>query len=271
MTDMWVPVSGALAKERQIETIANNVANITTPGFKKDHVTFKEYLTVLDKGYDDIDLPDREWSPADFYKSYGAESAKVQVDGSFTDFQQGQLIPTKAPLDLGLSGRGLFEVLTPHGLRFTRRGTFALSSDGFLVNDQNHFVLARLETREGEQENFEDRKINFPQKGQISIGSRGDIFLDGNRINSLSIVAFKDVHSLKKEGHSYFINENKDNLVSIDNETSVHQGFIEASNVNAISEMSELIKANRQFESIQRIIKAYDHIAGRAANDIAQF
>ena len=57
MRGLWVPVSGAIAQEKNVETIANNVANINTPGFKRDQLAFKEYLTVLEKGAEDIDLP----------------------------------------------------------------------------------------------------------------------------------------------------------------------------------------------------------------------
>jgi len=67
-----------------------------------------------------------------------------------------------------------------------------------------------------------------------------------------------------------FINPHRDNIVN-DEKSTIHQGFIERSNVNALSEMAELIKANRHFESIQRAIKAYDNIAGRGVNDIAKF
>jgi flagellar basal-body rod protein FlgG len=78
------------------------------------------------------------------------------------------------------------------------------------------------------------------------------------------------MHTLKKEGNSLFINSKKDNILA-DTKTVINQGFIEESNVNAILEMSELIKANRQFESIQKAMKAYDSITGKAVNDIARF
>ena len=267
MKGLWVSVSGALAREKEIENIANNVANATTPGFKKDRMTFREYLTVLDKGYSDIDLPDKPWSPRDFYRSYGAENAKVVADGSFTDFSQGQLKPTGNPFDLALDGTGFFEILTPGGIRATRRGTFTLSADGFLVNAQGHHVLAAATAAAGDAG---QRRIRLPARGKVFVDSSGTISLDGGNIGSLSIVHFKDRRALKKEGNSYFINAYGDNAAE-GGTTLVRQGFVEESNVNALSEMSELIKANRQFESIQRVIKAYDHIADKVANDIASF
>lgn len=77
--------------------------------------------------------------------------------------------------------------------------------------------------------------------------------------------------SLIKEGNSLYINQNANNISKNEFKTAAHQGFIEQSNVNAIEEMSSLIKANRQFESIQRVIKAYDNISGKAVNEIAKF
>ena len=63
MKDLWVPLSGAISQQRKIDTLANNIANANTPGFKKDHLSFKEHLTVLEKGHQDIDLPNKEFKP----------------------------------------------------------------------------------------------------------------------------------------------------------------------------------------------------------------
>lgn len=123
MKNIWVPLSGQIAQQQKVDTIANNIANANTAGFKKDSLTFKEYLVSLDKGSTDINLPNKEFSPDDFYRSEGAENAYVKVDGSYTNFEQGALKPSNNPLDIALNGKGFFEVLTPSGIRFTRKGT----------------------------------------------------------------------------------------------------------------------------------------------------
>ena len=133
LKNIWVPLSGQIAQQRKVETIANNIANANTAGFKKDSLVFKEHLTALTKGADIVDLPRKEWKPDDFYRSQGAENAYVKVDGSYTDFEQGPLSPSHNPLDLALFGKGFFEVLTPTGIRFTRKGNFTISKDGELV------------------------------------------------------------------------------------------------------------------------------------------
>ncbi len=281
MKNIWVPLSAGIAQQRNVETIANNVANANTPGFKKDQLVFREYLTALEKGVDQIDIPkDREFAPEDFYHSNGAENASVDIDGSYTIHTQGQMAQTGNTLDIALNGQGFLEVLTPNGIRYTRKGNLSISKDGELVTDQGFRVLKKLDPasyasqgREaGASSNVpkpEERIIKVPQ-GRISINMEGQIFAQNELVNELSVIEFNDLHALKKEGNSLYMNADNANLKA-NQKTQVHQGFIEQSNVNALYEMSELIKAHRHFESIQKAINTYDNIAGKAANEIGKF
>jgi flagellar basal-body rod protein FlgF len=274
LKDLWISVSGALAQQRNVETIANNVANANTPGFKKDQLAFKEYLTALNKGNTDIDLPSKEWKPEDFYKSYGAENAQVEVSGSFTIHDQGSLSPTNNPLDFAISGQGFFELLTESGIRFSRKGNFTINNEGYLVTPNGHFVLSKTPKPEAQDQaeevvKPEDRKIKVSNQA-FSVASDGSIYNGETKAGELSLVAFRDQVALKKEGNSLFINQSNDNQLETA-KGAIHQGFVEESNVNAIQEMSNLIKAHRHFESIQNVIKTYDNIAGKTATDIAKF
>lgn len=280
LKNIWVPLSGQVAQQRKVETIANNVANANTVGFKKDQLVFKEHLTALTQGLTDIDVPRKEFSPADFYHTQGAENAMVAVDGSYTIHEQGQLTPTGNPLDLGLKGDGFLEVLTPTGVRFTRKGNLSINRDGELVNDQGYRILSALNaTPEALREpaavgSFpapEERVVKIPTNAKVTISLDGEILTREGSVGKLSIVEFADKHALKKEGNSLFITPDEANIIRTDIKTSVNQGFLEGSNVNAIEEMSELIKAHRHFESIQKAINAYDSISGKAANDIGKF
>ena len=265
MKGVWVPVSGALAQQKKVEAIANNVANVNTPGYKRDNVVFKEYLTALDKGVD-AKLPQKEWAPGDFYHTYGAEKSKVEVAGTYTDFTAGQLQPTGNLFDLALKGKGFFEVLTKNGVRYTRTGSFSISPERRLVTDLGDPVLARSEASSGPSQRF----VVIPP-GNFSINMQGDVFVDSKKVSALSIVEFRDPHALKKEGNAYYANGNSDNILKGRIESKVYQGFLEGSNVNAITEMSDLIKAHRHFESIQKAIKAYDNMEGKAVNEISKF
>lgn len=279
MRELWVPLSGAIAQQKNVETIANNVANANTPGFKKDQVVFKEYLAALEKpGVDQgIDLPNKEWKPEDFYRSYNAEDSFVKVDGTYTIHEQGQLTPTGNSFDNALNGPGFFEVLTPNGVRFSRKGAFSISNEGKLVTDQGFLVLSKgappLAGPDGSL-----NLVSTPESRAISVGGNkfsisldGQVFSGNNKVAELALTEFTDIHALKKEGNSLFINPDQKNIKVGDLKTSVHQGFVEQSNVNAVSEMSNLINANRNFESIQRAIKTYDNMSGKAVNEISKF
>lgn len=280
MKNIWVPLSGQVAQQRKVETIANNVANANTVGFKKDQLVFKEHLTALTSGVEDIHIPRKEFSPADFYHTDGAENAMVSVDGSFTVFEQGNMIPTSNPLDLALKGEGFIEVLSPHGVRFTRKGNLSLSRDGELVTDQGFKVLSALNITDellrapATSENLpspEERIIKVPGNTKLTFTSEGEILTKEGIVGKISVIEFKDKHALKKEGNSIFLSPDEKNINRTNIQTTVNQGFLEGSNVNAIEEMSELIKAHRHFESIQKAINAYDQISGKAANEIGKF
>ncbi len=278
MKNIWVPLSGQLAQQRKVENIANNIANANTAGFKKDRLAFKEHLTALsDKGGGIIDLPRKEWKPDDFYRTQGGQNSFVKVDGSYTDFQQGALTPTNNPLDMALFGKGFFEVLTPTGVRYMRKGTFALSSKGELVTEGGHKLLAAMGKDNQDNNAVKDEKdinarlLQIPHGTKVSISKEGDIFSSQGKIGKVSVVEFKDIQALRKQGHSLFINNAQDNIKREDIATTVNQGFIEGSNVNAIKEMSELINAHRHFENIQKAINNYDAMSGRIVNDIADF
>lgn len=276
MKNIWVPLSGQIAQQQKVDTIANNIANANTAGFKKDSLTFKEYLVSLDKGSTDINLPNKEFSPDDFYRSEGAENAYVKVDGSYTNFEQGALKPSNNPLDIALNGKGFFEVLTPSGIRFTRKGNFSLSAKGEVVTDRGYKLLSRAPEKEGlapaaEDNDIEKRILKIPPNKKISISKEGDIFNDQGRLATISIVEFKDLHALRKQGSSLFINNAAENINRTTTQTTANQGFIEGSNVNALREMSELINAHRHFENIQKAINTYDAISGKEVNDIARF
>jgi flagellar basal-body rod protein FlgF len=280
LKNIWVPLSGQIAQQRKVETIANNIANANTAGFKKDQLVFEEHLTALTKGLEDIDIPREDWSPEDFYRTQGAQNAHVKVDGTYTIHEQGALVPTKNPLDLALHGKGFFEVLTPTGIRYTRNGTFTISKDGELVTERGEKLLSAIQAEESQGRDdtasindsaVNNRTIKIPIGQKLSISKEGEIFTPDGLLGKISVVEFKDIHAIKKQGNSLFINNDSDNILRSEIKTAVNQGFIEGSNVNAIQEMSELIRAHRHFDNIQKAINTYDSISGKAVNDITKF
>jgi len=277
LRELWVPVSAAIAQQKNVETIANNVANANTPGFKRDQLVFKEQLTAIENGLAETNLPEKEWKPEDFYRTYNTEDSFVKVEGSYSNFEQGQLTPTGNQFDIALKGPGLLEVLTPNGSRYIRKGSLSVNSDGKLVTDHGYLILSKAPPPTLNPDgtlNFstplESRAIMLGNN-KLTISQNGDVFAGDAKISELAITEFNQPSKLQKEGNSLFINNDLQNIKLGTYTTTTHQGFVEQSNVNAISEMSQLINANRNFESIQRVIKTYDSLSSKAVNELGKF
>jgi flagellar basal-body rod protein FlgG len=279
MKGIWSAVSGAEAQTKKLETISNNLANVDTNGFKKDSVTFKEHLTAITKPENEvIDIPRREFELKDFYHHHGNDKSLVEVNGTYTNHSQGHMTPTGNPTDVALEGDGFIEVLTPRGIRFTRAGNLKISGDGKLVTLDGDPILSKEDPVAFSELGGEDvpeeiaissippsaRMIFVENKGKLQINPDGKIFQGGRELASLSIVEFQNNHQLKKDGSGLYINPREQNVLKEAVKTRVHQGFLEGSNVNPIAEMSEMIKTNRLFETLNKVIKSFDGMEQKA-------
>ena len=252
---IYTALSGAIAQGQKLETIANNIANANTPGFKRDQQVFKEYLSSYERPPDVIEVPKIPASIESFYDMQGGDKSYVDNAGTFTDHSQGSLKATGNTLDLALEGRGFFEVNTPGGVRYTRHGSFKIDNLGRLVTKEGFPVLA---AGEGDPNG---RTIQL-RNSKIVITGRGEIYQGGEAAGRLSVVNVGPMDSLQKTGSSFYkIRDNFNPVVSPDQEGSIHQGFLEASNVDVIREMTDMIATNRSFESSQRVIMAYDELS----------
>src|ERR1700722_13837892 len=133
---IYSAVSGAMAQNSRLDTIANNLANVNTSSFKKDRQVFSEYLSAYEKAPDVIQVPRVPASIESFYDMQGGDTAYVNPAVTYTNFEQGALKPTGSPLDLALEGKGFFEVLTPQGVRWTRNGALQIDASGRLVTKE---------------------------------------------------------------------------------------------------------------------------------------
>lgn len=274
---IYTALSGGIAKQHELELIANNLANANTPGFKKDAGTFNEYLTEL-RRTDSVDGLQREIlhaASADVRPS--GDKSFVEMDGVYTDHTQGALEKTSRHLDLALEGNGFLEVLTPAGIRYTRQGNLSISRDGVLVT-ANGFPVLSKDPRLAGKNAVAETEATVPERRRIVLGQgavhitpEGFVLQNGAQISSLSIVEFHESQWLEKAGNSYFRNTHPDNLKADAPKTQVRQGFLENSNVNPVKEMTRLIEATRAYESHMQAIKTYQDIDGRSVNDIARY
>lgn len=267
---IWAPLSGQIAQQQKVDTIANNIANANSAGFKKDDLVFREHLEALENPTNDLDIPRKDFSPQDVYRQDGAQRSGVSISGSFTDFSQGPLQESKNPLDLALQGPGFFEVLTPQGVRLTRKGIFTINQQGELVTENNYKLLKQANSDEPAENRIISR---VPANTRLAINTGGEIYSNGMALSQISVVVPENKEFLRKEGSSlFYVPDTLPNkILRENNHTLVQQGFIEGSNVNAVQEMSELIKAHRQFDQLQRAIQSYDSINSKAVNDLMKF
>lgn len=260
---IYTAVSGAIAQSQKLDTIANNLANVNTTGFKKDQQVFKEYLTNYEKPIDAITVPRVTASIESFYDLGGGDQAFVDTKGTFTDFSQGPIKPTGNSLDIAIEGNGFLEVSTRQGVRMTRNGSFQVNAEGFLVTKEGHPVLL-----EGDPANAEARKVNVAG-GTVNIADDGSVFVNNENVGRLALVSVEPQTALRKGGGSlYGLKENLNPVVNRNAPIKLHQGFLEGSNVNVIQEMTDMIQTSRVFESTQKAIKAFDDMNGKLVNEI---
>lgn len=269
--------------------MANNLANADTLAFKKDAATFKEYLSTVEREPAAQDVPRGPIKDKDFYPLDGRDQAFVVVDGTYTNFRQGNLRVTNASLDLALDGPGFLEVSTPSGVRYTRQGSLKMAADGRLVTSEGYPVLSALPgglAAQGEAQSaqaglaqgaaagtgapVETRFINLRDRpGSLTISPQGEIFAGDQLVARLSVSEFLDMRKLQKRGGTLFENTELGNQTQ-SGRTQVRQGMLETSNVNPVEEMTNLIKANRLFEHDLKALKTYGELLQREANDIGK-
>ncbi len=163
---------------------------------------------------------------------------------TFTNFEQGHLKGTGNALDVALGGEGFFSVQTPQGIQYTRKGNFVLNSNGTLVTQEGYPVLGK-----GGSE--------IQISGQnVVVASSGAIIVDGVEVDTLNVVDFADKKVLLKNGNSLYSPIDPNDQGSPAAETLVQQGFIEASNVDSIKAMTEMIDVIRGYESYQKALQS---------------
>ncbi len=278
---LWVPMSGAIAKDQLVDTIANNLANMNTQGFKTDDVTFKEILARSENPNPSPGIPRSPIKDKDLYPMEGRDQAYTMVSGTHTNFRQGGLKVTENPLDIALEGPGFIEVATPQGIRFTRLGSLKLGADGRLITTQGYPVLsaktapaAEARSPAAASSDPQARLINLSGRdGAVHINELGELYMEDDQVAKLSIVEFQNGPKMKKVGDGLYqnIGDPATNPEAPASLTMVRQGMLEQSNVNPVEEMTKLIKANRMFEMDLKAMKTVDSMLGKEANEIGKF
>lgn len=247
---------GALTAEHRMTYIANNLANVNTSGYKRDALAFSDTMAYY--AHDEIREPLMNLrSKGIFPEQKNMARPRLAVDK--IDFAQGAMKVTGNPLDVAISGENaFFRVETPNGSFLTRDGHFVMSNDGSLMTPQGFAVQS------------EGGAIQIPPRTRsIIISGDGQVTADGELVGRIALVSVDDLTKIQKVGSNLY--KTKDNVELTEGNAyasgaRLEQGFIEAANVEVVTEMVSMIETNRQFEAYQKVMQTADAL-DRAAND----
>lgn len=240
-----VGLSRQVALRRELDVIANNIANINTTGFKADALVFQEFLSP----------GAREDT---FQRGQDRRVSFVWDRASTINLQQGALDSTGNPLDVALGGRGFLVVQTPEGERYTRNGSLEINTQGQLVTKQGLPVLG------------ENGPITFePTDTAITIARDGAIGVRGGTRGRLRVVEATSPNVLEKAGDNLFRTRQGATIANAER-PDVRQGFVERSNVSPVRELSRMIEVNRAYSSLAQSIERHDQIRRDAIRSLGE-
>jgi len=236
---LYIAASGMLAELARQDQLANDLSNVSTPGYKPDRSAQSSFRDVL--------LMNERMGLPIGTLPLGTTIAEVR-----TDLAQGPLKDTGEALDLGLDGEGFFAVKTAAGIRYTRDGQLSLDAKGQLVNASGYPVL-----------DDNGKPIVIEGGKDPVVGPDGAVTVDGKAVATIAVVS---LDSVRKEGDNLYAGKPGKRPA----ETAVRQGYLEASAVNVAQAMVDMISSMRAYESVQRVIHAIDDTLGRGINGSPQ-
>lgn len=234
-------------RAHEVDVLANNLANVSTHGYKRDRLAMRSFGDILatrmnDVGDRPVDMPPGPQPIG--VMNLGGPAAETE----FVDFSSGTPQVTGNPLDLYLEGPGFFAVRTPQGTRYTRAGQFSLNPTGEIVNQSGHALLG-----------VDNDPITIMSAEPIRVGQEGTVTQNGIPVGQIQIVEFADLRLIEKEGLTLFrpVDPNQAPPWPATS-TSVEQGTLESSNVDAIDSLVRLISAQRAYEAAARAVDMFN-------------
>lgn len=244
-----VGLSRQIALQRELDVVANNLANLNTSGFKADNIVFQEFL-----------MPAR----TNHYANTDRRFSFVHDRATWLDISQGPVEQTGSPLDVALSGNAYLTVQTPRGERYTRNGALQVNNAGQLVTSEGYQVVG------------ENGPIVFqPGDKDVSISADGTVSVrEGNTTTNslrgkLRIVGFDNAQQLQKDGASTLMATGGAQPNPATN-YKVSQGVIEKSNVRSISEMTRMIEVTRSYTSVASVLQSQSEMRRSAIEKLAE-
>jgi flagellar basal-body rod protein FlgF len=237
----YIALSRQAALWRQMEVVANNMANANTPAYKNEQVMFVDHLVNTKS----------DTTP------FGRKLSYVQDYGLLRDTREGPLTTTNEPLDVALHGDGYFVVDTPAGPRYTRDGHFQLDETGMMVTSSGYPVL---------QAN--NQPVVFaPTERHINISGNGTISTENGTIGSLQVVNFGNQQVMQKVGDGLYETSAQPTAVE---QPQMIQGMLEQSNVQTLTEVTNMMTILRNYEGVQNLIDSENTRQTKALQTLSQ-
>ena len=259
MRALRTATTGMSAQQLNVDTISHNIANMNTVGFKKQRAEFQDLL------YQNVERMGAQSSEAGTVVPTGIQvGGGVKTGSVYRILTQGSPTRTDNPYDIMVDGRGYFQVLMPSGeTAYTRAGNFAVNDQGQLVTDDGYLVQPQITLPQ------DSKEVTISKTGQVSVTQDG--VTAPTVVGQLQIASFFNEAGLDAIGDNLFLESGASGAVNIGTPGSVGfgtlmQGYTEASNVDAVSEITSLIVAQRAYEMNSKVIKTADDMLSVTSN-----
>lgn len=252
---LYTAYTGMINEQNRMDTLANNLANVDTTGFKKEGATSQAFGDILK-----YEIKDK----SEYYltKRMGVTNPGVRIGENYTNWDEGSFHETDNTFDLALSGAGFFriEFTDKEGntsTKYTRDGSFTLNQLGDLVTKDGDYVLSDTGAH-----------IRLDPNMSASINTMGEIYQDDGLVATIGTSDFVDYNFLEHYGENLW--QTVPGAQEQISDARILSGYLEQSNVNTVEEMVNMIAIQRQYESNQRVITTIDKTLQIAANDLGR-
>lgn len=261
MRALAIAATGMAAQQTNTEVIANNIANISTTGFKRARAEFTDLLYQAERVAGAAGRSPQSPVPEGMQVGLGARTVAVR-----SLHIQGALTSTNNRLDLALNGRGWFQVATPNGdLFYTRSGSFSKNANGELVTADGNTIQPTISIPNNASE------VIISEAGQVSV--RVGNAAEPQLVGQIALASFVNEAGLEPIGGNLFRESIASGSATVGvpgdpGVARVQQGYLESSNVDPVKEITELISAQRAYEMNAKIMQAVDEMFGTVTKGI---
>jgi flagellar basal-body rod protein FlgF len=245
-----VGLSRQIALQRELDVVANNIANLNTTGYKSDNTVFQEFMMPVAR--------------ANQFRGADRQISFVQDRATWIDLTQGPVETTGNPLDVAISGNAFLTVQTPRGERYTRNGALQINNQGQLVTSEGLQVVGQNGPIVFQPT---DREISIGIDGLISV-REGQNTIDAQR-GKLKLASFAQPQRLQKDGTSTYMAPSGV-TPQVPTDAKVTQGAIEKSNVQSVMAMTRMVEITRAYTQTAQILQNQSDMRRSAIEKLAE-